>query len=46
MNGDDCTCYTTAMEPDPDCPVHFPAPEMFPGTLAALDALTIRKETP
>ena len=23
-----------------------PAPEIFPGTLAALDALTIRKETP
>ena len=23
-----------------------PTPEIFPGTLAALDALTIRKETP
>lgn len=36
----------SAMEPNPDCPAHFPAPEIFPGTLAALDALTIRKATP
>ena len=43
---DDCTCYTTAMEPDPDCPFPENIPEIFPGTLAALDALTIRKATP
>ena len=36
----------SAMEPNPDCPEHFPVPEMFPGTLAALNALTIRKATP
>jgi hypothetical protein len=48
MSDDDCTCNWFDMEADPDCPEHFPDPftEMFPGTLAALDALTIRKATP
>lgn len=56
MSGDDpCTCNWFEFglsgpwhEPNPDCPIHFPdpVPEIFPGTLAALDALTIRKATP
>lgn len=47
MSGDDpCTCNWIEMETDPDCLFHFPIPEIFPGTLAALNALTIRKATP
>ena len=47
MRGGDCTCNPTAMKPDTECPAHAADlfAEMFPGTLAALDALTIRKAT-
>jgi hypothetical protein len=46
MSLEHCTCNWIDMDPDPDCITHFPDPEMSPGILTTLDALTIRKATP